>query len=627
MIRQIDNAIRERELYELTKDLVCFLQERKCFTKEKSNRTLSKEELSRGFYYTRKACSEMDYDEFSRVRYFKSITLEGAVPMLQLLQLYRNEAMDKEDAYKLLTEWNNISEEEAEEYCKYIDWQLARIERLENKREVLQYILDNKMVIERSIENKNLQYDTSFEKLLQLFAKTEELLEKVGYTPFSYFEEYEKIERKRKRLAEQRGAKGKYQYLFDGILSMLGVTFVTDKEIEVPLTKAFEMTYILHQLFGTCDGNRKYMYIDEFQDFSPIELRMVRTMYPSAVLNVFGDVNQCINCKGIMQLDDIPEEIYSDKYEIKENYRNAREITTYVKDNLNIAMEPYGLEGIQKTVEEIPEITVADDDRVAVIVEDDSMISADIREKTKLNFYSDSKEILRGIYNVIPVTMTKGLEFEKVIVVQRGMDKNQFYVACTRAISELYVVSDNYQDMLSKEKLLPEPIKGLKENPFLDSYVIEFLDLPKNFKESDLRKGLIQNMKEFILEVGKDFTFIDEEYRVQVGGEDFRIDLLFFHRGLQCLVAFELKIGKFKPEYISKMDFYLEALDRQKKKENENPSVGMILCASKDDEVVEYAMSRTLSPMMVAEYKLQLPDKVVLQKKLQELINMPLIEE
>ena len=181
--------------------------------------------------------------------------------------------------------------------------------------------------------------------------------------------------------------------------------------------------------------------------------------------------------------------------------------------------------------------------------------------------------------------------------------------------------------MLSKEKLLPEPVKGLKENPFLDSYVIEFLDLPSNYKESDLRKGLIRNMKDFILEVGKDFTFIDEEYRVQVGGKDFKIDLLFFHRGLQCLVAFELKIGEFKPEYISKMDFYLEALDWQKKKENENPSVGMILCASKDDEVVEYAMSRTLSPMMVAEYRLQLPDKSVLQKKLQELINMPLIKD
>ena len=210
-------------------------------------------------------------------------------------------------------------------------------------------------------------------------------------------------------------------------------------------------------------------------------------------------------------------------------------------------------------------------------------------------------------------------EFYMRLCIKEGYSKRELERQINSGYYERY--------MLSKEKLLPEPIKGLKENPFLDSYVIEFLDLPKNFKESDLRKGLIQNMKDFILEVGKDFTFIDEEYRVQVGGEDFRIDLLFFHRGLQCLVAFELKIGKFKPEYISKMDFYLEALDRQKKKENENPSVGMILCASKDDEVVEYAMSRTLSSMMVAEYKLQLPDKAVLQKKLQELINMPLIEE
>ena len=180
--------------------------------------------------------------------------------------------------------------------------------------------------------------------------------------------------------------------------------------------------------------------------------------------------------------------------------------------------------------------------------------------------------------------------------------------------------------MLSKEKIFPEPIKGLKDNPFLDSYVIEFLDLPSDFKEADLRKGLIRNMKDFILEVGKDFTFIDEEYRVQVGGSDYKIDLLFYHRGLQCLVAIELKIGEFKPEYISKMDFYLEALDRQKRKENENPSAGLILCASKDDEVVEYAMSRSLSPMMVAEYQLQLPDKKILHMKLQELINLSLIE-
>lgn len=113
----------------------------------------------------------------------------------------------------------------------------------------------------------------------------------------------------------------------------------------------------------------------------------------------------------------------------------------------------------------------------------------------------------------------------------------------------------------------------------------------------------------------------DQNYRVDVR------HLLFFHRGLQCLVAIELKIGKFKPEYVSKLDFYLEALDRQVKKENENPSVGLLLCATKNDEVVEYAMSRTMSPMLVSEYKLQLPDKKVLQKKLQELVNIPMIEE
>lgn len=181
--------------------------------------------------------------------------------------------------------------------------------------------------------------------------------------------------------------------------------------------------------------------------------------------------------------------------------------------------------------------------------------------------------------------------------------------------------------MLSKDVLLPESVKKLGENPFLDSYVMEFLDLPNEYHENDLRKALIRNMKDFILELGKDFTFIDEEYKVQVGGDDFRIDLLFYHRGLQCLVAMELKIGKFKPEYISKMDFYLEALDRQVKKENENPSVGLLLCASKNDEVVEYAMSRTMSPMLVSQYQLQLPDKTILEKKLQQLVNIPQIED
>ena len=180
--------------------------------------------------------------------------------------------------------------------------------------------------------------------------------------------------------------------------------------------------------------------------------------------------------------------------------------------------------------------------------------------------------------------------------------------------------------MLSKDKLLPESLMS-QQNPFLDQYVIEFLDLPDTFHENDFRRALVKGMCDFILELGKDFTFVGEEYPIQVGGEDFRIDLLFFHRSLRCLVALELKVGKFKPEYVSKMDFYLEGLDRQIRKPDENPSVGLLLCASKNDEVVEYAMSRTLSPMMASQYQLQLPDKNILRKKLQELSCLPEIEE
>jgi len=158
-------------------------------------------------------------------------------------------------------------------------------------------------------------------------------------------------------------------------------------------------------------------------------------------------------------------------------------------------------------------------------------------------------------------------------------------------------------------------------NTFKDSYVFEFLNLPDPHSESDLQRGLIRQMKNFILELGKDFLFIGEEYKLQVGNSDFFIDLLFYHRGLQCLVVFELKADEFKPDHLGQLNFYLEALDRNVKKPNENPSIGILLCKDKDSEVVEYALSRSLSPTMVSEYKTQLPDRKLLQQKLHELFD------
>ncbi len=153
---------------------------------------------------------------------------------------------------------------------------------------------------------------------------------------------------------------------------------------------------------------------------------------------------------------------------------------------------------------------------------------------------------------------------------------------------------------------------------FKDSYLVDFLSLPEKHSEADLQRGLVAYLRRFIIELGRDFCFVGEQYVLQVGKEDFRIDLLFFQRELQALVGFELKIGKFKPEYLGQLEFYLEALDRDVRKPHERPSIGVLLCASKDDEVVEYALSRSLSPALIAEYQTQLPDKKLLQQKLHE---------
>jgi len=153
---------------------------------------------------------------------------------------------------------------------------------------------------------------------------------------------------------------------------------------------------------------------------------------------------------------------------------------------------------------------------------------------------------------------------------------------------------------------------------FRDAYSLEFLGLPAVHAEADLHRGLLDKLKNFLIELGRDFCFVGSEYPLQVGGRDFALDLLFFHRGLNCLVAIELKVGEFEPEYLGKLNFYLEALDRDIRKPHEQPAFGVLLCASKNDEVVEYALSRSLSPALIAEYQTQLPDKKLLQNKLHE---------
>jgi predicted nuclease of restriction endonuclease-like (RecB) superfamily len=203
-------------------------------------------------------------------------------------------------------------------------------------------------------------------------------------------------------------------------------------------------------------------------------------------------------------------------------------------------------------------------------------------------------------------------EFYLRIAVQEGWTKRELERQVNSALFARVVLSPPKVSPAVRQ-LHPEALSIFK-----DAYNLEFLGLPQVHAEADLHRALLDKLKDFLIELGRDFCFVGSEYPLQVGGRDFALDLLFFHRGLNCLVAIELKISEFQPEYLGKLDFYLEALDRDVRKAHEHPSIGVLLCASKNDEVVEYALSRSLSPALVAEYQTQLPDKKLLQAKLHE---------
>jgi len=242
------------------------------------------------------------------------------------------------------------------------------------------------------------------------------------------------------------------------------------------------------------------------------------------------------------------------------------------------------------------------------------------RMKQFYETYKDNEKLaplvreISWTHNLIIMGRTKAdeaREFYLLLCTKNNYSKRELNRQIDSMLFERTMISD------IKNQLFIAKNAGL--TALRDSYILEFLDIPETHKEKELRKSIVANIRNFILEFGKDFTFVGDEYRVQVGNRDFFIDLLFFNRSLSCLVAIELKVTEFQPEHIGQLEFYLEALDRDVRKPNENPSVGLILCAGKDDMVVEYALSRSLSPALVADYQLHLPNKNLLVEKLREL--------
>jgi predicted nuclease of restriction endonuclease-like (RecB) superfamily len=201
-----------------------------------------------------------------------------------------------------------------------------------------------------------------------------------------------------------------------------------------------------------------------------------------------------------------------------------------------------------------------------------------------------------------------------VIIMQKCKDnlQKEFYIKSTKKFGWTknvlihQIESQSYEKYLLNQtnfdKAVPESVKNHAHLAVKDEYCFDFLGLSEEHTEKELETSLMNNIRKFLIEMGGYFTFIGNQYRLEVGGEDFYIDLLLYHRKLKCLIAIELKAGKFKPEHTGQINFYLSVLNDKMKLEDENPAIGIILCREKNRVVVEYALKDTTQPIGVSTY-------------------------
>ena len=200
--------------------------------------------------------------------------------------------------------------------------------------------------------------------------------------------------------------------------------------------------------------------------------------------------------------------------------------------------------------------------------------------------------------------------------------EREFYIKMTRKYGWTKDVLINHIENKSYEKYLinqtnfddtlPQQYVSQAKLAVKDEYVFDFMELSEQHSERELEENLISNMKSFLEEMGGNFAFMGSQYHLNVGGDDFYIDLLLYHRTLKSLIAIELKIGEFKPDFVGQLQFYLTALDKQVKLEHENPSIGIIICKNKNRTVVEYALNNSSKPIGVATYQIRdsLPEQM-----------------
>jgi predicted nuclease of restriction endonuclease-like (RecB) superfamily len=226
-----------------------------------------------------------------------------------------------------------------------------------------------------------------------------------------------------------------------------------------------------------------------------------------------------------------------------------------------------------------------------------------------------------------------------IIIMERCKDdlEREFYIRMSRKFGWSknvlihHIENKTYEKTLSGqtsfEKTLPEKLKHQAKLAVKDEYTFDFLELTEEHSEMELERAIIAKINKFLIEMNGMFAFIGNQFRIEINDKEFFIDILLYHRHLKCLVAIDLKVSEFKPEYVGKIQFYLSALDEKVKLPDENPSIGIIICKEKDRTIVEYALRDTNKPISVATYKVtsKLPKNLRNQlpspEQIQELIE------
>lgn len=203
---------------------------------------------------------------------------------------------------------------------------------------------------------------------------------------------------------------------------------------------------------------------------------------------------------------------------------------------------------------------------------------------------------------------------KNIIIMSKCKDdlQREFYIRMTKkygwtkAVLRHQIANQSYEKYLlnqtSFDQTLPEHLQGQAKLAIKDEYTFDFLELSNEHSEYELEQSILNKIRNFLIEMGGDFAFLGNQYRLKVGEKDYAIDLLLFHRRLRCLVAIDLKIGEFKPEHKGKMEFYLSVLNDTKKLPEENDAIGIIICQTKDNTVVEYALKNATHPIGVSTY-------------------------